>query len=73
MYFDKFNALSEKQKQEGRKNPSAKIASRIKNEYCSRYIRTEKTSSQIVHDLSAEFPKYNVPEALRQIMNHSRE
>jgi len=72
MYFDQFNALAEQQKQEGRTSAPILIEIKIRSEYTHRYARTTKLSSEIVRELSDEFPQYNVPEALRQIIDHNR-
>ncbi len=72
MYFDEFNRLSTEQTKAGRKTATQEEGILIRNEYQSRYARSGKKSSQIVAELSQEFPNFNVPEALRPIMIHTR-
>lgn len=73
MYFDAFNKLAEMCRKEGRNDdvsPSVKLF--IQAEYSKEYLWPGKKSSDIVRKLCEKFPRINVPEVLRSLMDHTR-
>jgi len=73
MYSGPFNELAEHQKQAGRQLAPPDVAAAITGEYMHRYAQSPEKSSDIVRDLSSKFPGFNVPEALRPIIDFNRE
>jgi len=80
MYYPNFEELEEELKQQGRiKNPSHEIAYKIRYLYVGMYARPDEyelpypfKSSDIVRKLADDFPKINVCEVLRPVMDYTR-